>query len=53
MKKYIEILKNTQLFNGISKEEISLMLGCLQGEIKKYKKDEFIYCRKSVFHSLQ
>ena len=29
MKKYIPVLKKTQLFAGIGEEEIEAMLGCL------------------------
>jgi len=42
MKKYIQILKKTQLFSEISEEEITAMLPCLRAELKTYKKGEFI-----------
>ena len=43
MKKYIEILKQTQLFAGIEDNELSAMLDCLQATIKTYKKGEYIF----------
>lgn len=42
MKKYIPILKKTQLFVGISENEIEPMLNCLQAEVKCYKKGEYV-----------
>lgn len=42
MKKYIPILKNTQLFQGVSEEEILSMLLCLQAKIQFYKKGEYV-----------
>lgn len=42
MKKYISILKNTQLFKGASEEDIEAMLGCLQARICTYKKGEYV-----------
>ena len=38
MKKYIETLKRTQLFSGVSDTEISTMLYCLQAKSVIYKK---------------
>ena len=43
MEKYIEILKRTQLFSGVSDSEISAMLGCLQAKLLTFKKGEYIY----------
>lgn len=42
MKKYIPILKKTQLFAGISENEIEPMLSCLQAEVRSYKKGEYV-----------
>ncbi len=42
MKKYIPILKNTQLFSGTSDEDIEAMLGCLQAKFCAYKKGEYV-----------
>lgn len=43
MKKYIPILKRTQLFNGVSEEEISSMLTCLNTTLRTYKKGEYVF----------
>ncbi len=42
MKKYIPILKKTQLFRGIGDDEICSMLDCLSAEVKSYKKGEYV-----------
>lgn len=42
MKKYIEILKKTRLFAGISEEDILGMLPCLDAKLKEYKKGEYV-----------
>ena len=43
MKEYISILKKTQLFEGVSSEEISSMLSCLGARFNDYKKGEYIF----------
>jgi len=43
MKKYIEILKRTQLFSGVSETEISAMLHCLQARMLTIRKGEYVY----------
>ena len=43
MKKYISILKITQLFSGVGDDEISAMLGCLQAKLCSYKKGEYVF----------
>ena len=43
MEKYIEILKRTQLFSGVSDTEISAMLNCLQARMINIKKGEYVY----------
>ena len=42
MEKYINILKNTPLFQGISEAEILSMLKCLSVSIKNYSKGEYL-----------
>lgn len=42
MKRYIPMLKNTQLFSGASDEDIEAMLGCLQARLCTYKKGEYV-----------
>lgn len=43
MKNYLSILKRTQLFSGVSENEISAMLGCLQANLHTYKKGEYVF----------
>ena len=43
MKKYIDILKRTQLFYGVGEEEISAMLHCLQATLRTVKKGEYVF----------
>ncbi len=42
MKKFIPILKRTQLFSGVGEEEIGAMLNCLQAKLCTYKKGEYV-----------
>ena len=42
MKKFIPILKRTQLFSGVGEEEIEAMLNCLQARLCTYKKGEYV-----------
>lgn len=43
MKKYIELLKGTQLFSGVSETEIMAMLNCLQANLRVFKKGEYVF----------
>ena len=43
MEKYIEILKRTQLFSGVSNTEISAMLGCLQAKLLTFQKGDYVF----------
>ena len=43
MKKYIPILKQTQLFAGASDDDIIAMLDCMQARLCTYKKGEYIF----------
>lgn len=43
MKRFIPVLKHTQLFSGVSEEEIAAMLGCLNAALKTYKKGEYVF----------
>ena len=42
MKKYIPILKRTQMFAGVGDDEISSMLSCLGARLYTYKKGEYV-----------
>lgn len=43
MQEYISTLQRTQLFSGVSDEDISSMLNCLQAKIQLYKKGEYVF----------
>lgn len=43
MKKYIPVLKRSQLFAGVSEEEIAAMLSCLDARLKTYQKGETVF----------
>ena len=43
MENYIETLRRTQLFSGVSNSEISAMLGCLQARSCTFKKGEYVF----------
>ena len=45
MKKYITLLKNSKLFQGIDGKEITSMLGCLSAVRRKYRKGEMVFRR--------
>ena len=43
MKNYVSILKKTQLFSGVSDDEIISMLSCLGARLFTYKKGEYVF----------
>lgn len=43
MQNYIAILKRSKLFSGVSEQEISSMLNCLDAKLRKYGKGEYVY----------
>ena len=45
MEKYITLLKNSKLFQGIDEKEITSMLGCLSAVRREYRKGEAVFCR--------
>ena len=52
MEKYIEILKNTKLFSGVEDTDILTMTGCLNAQIKSYKKGDYIFRQGDVLEYL-
>lgn len=50
MKKYIPILKRTQLFAGVAEEEIGAMLSCLGAKLGEYKKGEYVFREGEHLH---
>ena len=45
MKKYLSLLKNSKLFQGISEDELRSMLDCLSAVIRDYHKGEYVFSR--------
>lgn len=45
MKKYLSLLKNSKLFQGISENELLFMLNCLSAVTRSYQKGEYIFTR--------
>ena len=45
MKKYVHILKKTQMFSGVMDTEIASMLSCLGARLYDYKKGEYVLRR--------
>lgn len=43
MKKYISVLTRTKLFAGVSEEELSAMLDCLQAKLRIFQKGEYVF----------
>lgn len=43
MEKYIEILRRTKLFSGVSDTEITAMLDCLQAKLLTFQKGEYVF----------
>ena len=45
MKKYLSLLKNSKLFQGISEDELTSMLDCLSAVTRSYHKGENVFSR--------
>lgn len=43
MEKFLPVLKKSQLFSGVNENDIASMLGCLNAEIRQYKKGEYVF----------
>ena len=43
MEKYLNILRKSPFFTGISDEEILTMLNCVEGKVIQYEKGQFIF----------
>lgn len=52
MKQYINLLKNTYMFNGINESEIEGMLKCLNARTMHYKKNEYILRNGETVNSI-
>ena len=42
MKKYVPVLKRSQLFSGVGEQETEAMLNCLGARLRTYKKGEYV-----------
>ena len=42
MKRFIKVLKQTQMFAGVGEHEIEAMLSCLNAKLRVYEKGEYI-----------
>lgn len=52
MKRYLSILKSTQLFAGIEAEEIESMLSCLGARLLSFKKGEYVLRQGEQIHDI-
>jgi len=52
MKKYIPVLKHTQLFAGVTEDEIGSMLGCLDARMQSFAKGEYVFRQSEHISSL-
>ena len=52
MKEYIEVLEQTSLFSGITKEDIEIMLKCLDARQIEYKRNEMIIWEGSIINDI-
>lgn len=52
MKQYINLLKNTYMFNGINESEIEGILKCLNARTMLYKKNEYILRNGETVNSI-
>lgn len=52
MKKYIDILAKTKLFNGVRPDDIEAMLSCLGAYFKSYKRGEYVFRAGDFVHKL-
>lgn len=52
MDKYLSLLKNTNMFMGISEDEIKIMLKCLSTRVVHFEKNEYILRSGEQIHSV-
>lgn len=48
----LSLLTKTSLFRGMTSQDISSILNCLEGQYKTYTKGELIYCAGEFVHSI-
>ncbi len=52
MKKYLNILKKSQLFSGVTENEIEAMLDCLSAELRTYQKGSYVLHQGEYLHHI-
>ena len=52
MKDFLPVVRDSQIFTGISDEEIAAMLSCLGAEMKDYQKNDYIFRSGDMADSL-
>ena len=52
MKKYLKILKKSQLFSGVAEDEIEAMLDCLSAELRTYQKGSYVLHQGEYLHHI-
>lgn len=52
MKKYLKILKKSQLFSGVAEDEIKAMLDCLSAELRTYQKGSYVLHQGEYLHHI-
>ena len=52
MKKYLKILKKSQLFSGVAEDEIEAMLDCLSAELRTYQKGNYVLHQGEYLHHI-
>ena len=52
MKKFLKILKKSQLFSGVAEDEIEAMLDCLSAELRTYQKGSYVLHQGEYLHHI-
>jgi hypothetical protein len=52
MQKYLNVLKKLSLFEGISEENLSALLSCLNAKTVHYEKNRYVYISGESFEGM-
>lgn len=52
MKKYLDVLKRTKMFDGVGSDEIELMTACLGARLRTYKKGDYVLRQGEHFNDI-
>ena len=52
MEKYLPLLKNSNMFRGVSEDEIKSMLSCLDAKVVSYKKGAYLLHSGEIIHTI-